>query len=130
MARNWAEDYSNAEEVLFNKGKWSVKKDGEGTLSLYFDEKYKGISDCNKYKLLPKGFLLFSDKGICNSFYLYLEDTDSPIFSLLAKEAKMEIDNDFISFYESKEDINPTIFSKDSLNKVNLTDNNQIGLNL
>lgn len=128
MAKNWAEEYSNTEETLFTCGKWTVKKDGEGTLSLYFDEIYKGISDCNQYKNLKNGFLLYRDNGIVNSFYLYREDLDSPIFSLSNKEAKMEVDNDFILFYKFNKDNEPTTFSKSSLNKVHINNNNQIGL--
>lgn len=129
MAReNWSQHYSNSERIVFKKGQWSLTEDGEKTWSLYYGEDcVEPVLDYNKYELLDKGFLLFRNNSIVNSYALFLESSKSPIFTISGKDVKAEVNEGLITFLNND---SATTFDKNSLLQVCLNSDNQIGLDL
>ena len=125
---NWADRFSNEERVIFQKGGWTLTEDGEKIWSLYFDDKcVEPVLDFNKYKLFPKGFLLYLENSMRKSYSLFSEDSSLPIFSISGSDSFLEVDYNFITF--SNRNTSAT-FDVNTLLKMNIRSDNQIGLDI
>ena len=126
---NWAENFSNEERIVFQKGNWTLTEDGEKTWSLYcLSECVNPVVDFNKYILFNNGFLLFRENSNINSYALYLEDCNHPIFTMSGKDTSVKKENGLIIFKTSNQ--NETAFDAETLMKVHLAADDQLGFDL
>lgn len=126
--KNWAELYSNQETCVFEKGSWKLTKDGEGTLSLYFDENFVDTAfDYNKYKLLNNGFILYRESADETSYRLYSSSNRKPLLSAHGKNAKFEVVSNILFCYD-EDGIH--IYDADLLTPIVIQEDNQIPLNI
>ena len=126
---NWAERFSNQETTVFDKGNWTLKEDGEKTWSLYFnDECVYPVLDFNRYKLFHGSFLMYVQRPHINSYCLFSATDKKPLFTISGQDARVEFDNYFLTFYSG--DTNLKTFDLFTLNPVNISNNNQIGLDI
>ena len=128
MSRNnWAENYSNSEDVVFKKGHWTLTEDGEKTKSLYFDDCcVESVLLCNSYKLLENGFIIYTATPSENEYILYFKNSETPVFKIAGKDVKLDIADDYITFMNNGEKI---IFDAASLVPVSLDENDQFQIN-
>jgi len=126
--QNWAENFYNQEETLFEKGSWSVTEDREKVLSLYFDGNcIEPVSEYNKYKLFSNGFMLYFKSSSVSSYTLYSATDKNPIFKVTGENIQVSQDGELLIFNFNN---NQTIINTTSMTKVIIENENQIGFDL
>lgn len=126
---NWAERYSNEEKVLFERGDWSLAEDGEKIWSLYYQNKcIEPVLDFNKYVLFKNGFVLYYEENGLNSYVLFEENQNKPIFKASGKNFSMEIDKDLLVFRADGSIL--ASFETETLTKIHIHKDEQLGFDI
>lgn len=125
---NWAQECSNTEKLIMQKGNWSITEDGEKTWSLYYkDNCVDPVLDYNKYWILEHGVLLSGEYSEFNKYCLLHETEKTPVFKAHGKDLSYSIKEGVIIFDNKNE---TKTFNAYSLTPLKITEENQLGFDL